>query len=199
MGTLVAEVAELGLVPQQTSEASSEVELAPEAELNVVITFATAFKSFKQSLTPEVKAAAGKLKEAFGVRQGYQGRTMIVEGREMEWKTFVDRYFGITPRRFNQILEIDDETARPKTSRSSGGRRRAALRILLARNGVLPKTVSVCWSRRRLTRTRSASHAAIAMEKSSMTRASSASFIAARSATLHALRSLCIRSRSGIS
>jgi hypothetical protein len=121
MGTLVAEVAELGLIPQQTSEASSEVELAPEAELNVVITFAAAFKSFNQSLTPEVKAAAGKLKEAFCVRQGYAGKTMIVEGREMEWKTFVFRYFGITPRRFNQILEIDDETAKPKTSRSSSG------------------------------------------------------------------------------
>jgi hypothetical protein len=120
MGTLVAEVAELGLVPQQTSEIASEVELAPQAELNIVITFAAAFKSFNQSLTPEVKAAAGRLKEAFGVRQGYQGRTMIVEGREMEWKAFVDRYFGITPRRFNQILEIEDETASPKPRKTNG-------------------------------------------------------------------------------
>lgn len=106
-------VAELGLVPQQTSEVSSEVELAPEAELNLVITFAAAFKSFNQSLTEEVRNAARKLKEAFGVRQGFAGKTLIVEGREMEWKEFVHRYFGITPRRFNQILEIDDETKEP--------------------------------------------------------------------------------------
>jgi hypothetical protein len=123
MGTLVTEVAELGWLPQQTSEIASEVELAPEAELNVVITFATAFKSFNQSLTPEVKAAAAKLKEAFSVRQGYAGKTLIVEGREMTWKGFVDRYFGITPRRFNQILEIPDETVektdpRPRSSGS---------------------------------------------------------------------------------
>ena len=133
MGTLVAEVAELGLVPQQTSEIASEVELAPEAELNVVLTFATAFKSFNQSLTPEVKAAAAKLKEAFGVRQGYAGKTLIVEGREMEWKGFVDRYFGITPRRFNQILEIPDETVektdpRPRSSgRGSSGKSEEAV------------------------------------------------------------------------
>jgi hypothetical protein len=129
MGTLVAgvvEVAELGLVPQQTSEIASEVELAPEAELNVVITFAAAFKSFNQSLTPEVRAAAAKLKEAFGVRQGCFGRTLMVEGREMEWKSFVDRYFGITPRRFNQILEIaDDEVVKiaPKPRGSGSGSR----------------------------------------------------------------------------
>jgi hypothetical protein len=119
MGTLVA-VTELGLVPQQTSEIASEVELAPEAEMNVVITFAAAFKSFNQSLTPEVKVAAVLLKAAFGVRQGFAGKTLMVEGHEMEWKTFVRKYFGISPRRFNQILEIEDETANPKPRRSSG-------------------------------------------------------------------------------
>jgi hypothetical protein len=104
-------------VPQavpMTSEVSSEVELvvelAPEAEVNVLITFATQFKSFNQSLTPVVKKAAEDLKKAFNVRQGKAGTHLMVNGEEMDWKKFVDKYFGITPRRFNQILQIDDET-----------------------------------------------------------------------------------------
>lgn len=115
MGTQAVEVTQA--VPE-TSEVSSEVEKlvaeqAPKAEVDVLITFATHYKSFKQSLTPVVKKAAEDLKKAFSVRQGYQGKTLVVEGHEMEWKTFVDKYFGITPRRFNQIMEIDDETKAP--------------------------------------------------------------------------------------
>jgi len=105
-----------------TSEIASEVELAPEVELNILITFSVSFKSFNQSLTPVVKTAARKLKQAFGVRQGFAGRTLKVEGTEMEWKTFVQKYFGISTRRFNQILEIEDEEATPKerAPKSSG-------------------------------------------------------------------------------
>jgi hypothetical protein len=105
------------VVPQAvplTSEVPSEVELAPQAELDVLVPFAATFKSFNQSLTEPVRDAARKLKAAFGVRQGFAGRTLMVERHEMEWKTFVDKYFGITPRRFNQILEIEDETKAPK-------------------------------------------------------------------------------------
>lgn len=112
-------------VPQAvplTSEISSEVELAPEVEVNVLITFATAFKSFNKSLTPQVRKAALVVKAAFGVRPGYLGRTLMVEGRELEWKAFVKKYFGITPRRFNQIMEFKDDEAqlkpaKPKTLR----------------------------------------------------------------------------------
>jgi hypothetical protein len=98
-------------VPQAvplTSEISSEVELAPQADVELLIKFGSTFKSFKQSL-PQVKAAAIKLKKAFGVRQGCQGRTLKVEGREMTWKGFVEKYYGIGPRRFNQIMEIEDD------------------------------------------------------------------------------------------
>jgi hypothetical protein len=118
--TAVPEVAVARAVPQ-TSEIPSEVELAPEAEVNVLIAFATHFKSFNQSLSPVVRRAAEDLKKAFSVRQGYQGKTLVVEGHEMEWKTFVDKYFGITPRRFNQILEIPDETKAPKGGNGGKG------------------------------------------------------------------------------
>jgi len=104
-------------VVPQTSAVSSEVELAPETEVNVLITFATAFKSFNKSLTKEVIDAARIVKAAFGVRQGYAGHTLIVEGHEMEWKTFVKKHFGITPRRFNQIMEFKDEEAQPKPAK----------------------------------------------------------------------------------
>ena len=108
-------------VVPQTSEIASEVELAPEAELNVLITFGTAFKSFNQSLTPVVKVAAIKVKLAFGVRQGFAGKTLMVEGHEMEWATFVKKYFGITPRRFNQILELEDAMviSKPKAAKKT--------------------------------------------------------------------------------
>jgi hypothetical protein len=111
--TAVPEVAVAQAAPL-TSEVSSEVELAPEAEVNVLITFASAFKSFHQSLTPVVRKAAKDLKKAFNVRQGKAGTHLLVNGEEMDWKKFVDKFFGITPRRFNQILEIDDETKAPK-------------------------------------------------------------------------------------
>lgn len=106
----------------QTSAISSEVELAPEVEVNVLITFATAFKSFKQSLTPQVKKAAMVVKAAFGVRKGCEGRTLKVEGHEMEWKAFVKKYFGISPRRFNQIMEFKDDEA--GTTRGGRGKRK---------------------------------------------------------------------------
>ena len=105
------------MVVPQTSAISSEVELAPEVEVNVLITFAAAFKSFNKSLTQPVRKAAMVVKEAFGVRQGFAGHTLIVEGHEMEWKTFVKKYFGITPRRFNQIMEFKDDEARLKPAK----------------------------------------------------------------------------------
>jgi hypothetical protein len=104
-----------------TSEIASEVQLAPQAELNVLITFGAVYKSFNQSLTPVVKVAAIKVKAAFGVRQGFAGKTLMVEGHEMEWSMFVKKYFGITPRRFNQILELEDEAAgepKPKATKA---------------------------------------------------------------------------------
>lgn len=107
MGTLTVEVAAV-----QTSGISPEV--APQAEVDVLLTFATSFKSFNQSITPEVKAAAIKLKLAFNVRQGKAGTHLLVNGEEMDWKKFVKQYFGITPQRFNQILDLEEaKTIRP--------------------------------------------------------------------------------------
>src|SRR5438552_14164287 len=108
MSTQIVEVSQ---AVRPTSEVSSEVQLAPEAELNVLMTFGVAYKSFHQSLTPQVKMAAMVVKTAFGVRQGFAGKTLMVEGHEMQWSGFVQKYFGITTRRFNQILEIEDEVA----------------------------------------------------------------------------------------
>jgi hypothetical protein len=108
-----------------TSEVSSEVpshlvhlivESAP-AEVDTLIMFSHAFKSFNKSLTPEVTKAAMVVKAAFGVRQGCQGRTLLVEGEEMEWKKFVKKYFDITPRRFNQIMDLKDDEAHAKEDR----------------------------------------------------------------------------------
>jgi len=103
-------------VPQavpQTSEISSEVGLvlgsAPKADIELLIEFGGTFKSFKQSLTMSVKAAAIRVKKAFGVRQGCRGKTLKVAGHEMTWKGFVEKYYGIGPRRFNQIMEIEDD------------------------------------------------------------------------------------------
>jgi len=115
----------------QTSAISSEVELAPEVEVNVLITFATAFKSFNKSLTQPVRKAAMVLKEAFGVRQGFAGHTLIVEGRELEWKTFVKKYFGISPRRFNQIMEFKDE----ETGNARVGGKRKTLNVVAPADG----------------------------------------------------------------
>jgi hypothetical protein len=122
--TAVPEVAVAQAVPP-TSEVSSEVELvvelAPEAEVNLLVTFASHFKSFNQSLTPVVRKAAEDLKKAFNVSQGNAGTHLMVNGEEMDWKKFVDKYFGITPRRFNQIMEIPDETKKPKGGGGKGG------------------------------------------------------------------------------
>jgi hypothetical protein len=123
--TAVPEVAVAQAVPP-TSEVSSEVEklvveLAPEAEVNVLVTFASHFKSFNQSLTPVVRKAAEDLKKAFNVSQGNAGTHLLVNGEEMDWKKFVDKYFGITPRRFNQIMEIPDETKKPKGGGGKSG------------------------------------------------------------------------------
>lgn len=94
----------------QTSEISSEVGLvlgaAPKADIELLIEFGG---TFQQSLTMSVKAAAIRVKKAFGVRQGCQGKTLKVAGHEMTWKGFVEKYYGIGPRRFNQIMEIEDE------------------------------------------------------------------------------------------
>jgi hypothetical protein len=125
MSTLVEAVVTavpLTAVPP-TSEISSEVQKltvqpAPATEVDVLVNFSTGFKSFNQSLTPTVRAAAIKLKLAFNVRQGKAGTHLLFNGEEMDWKKFVDKYFGITPKRFNQILDLEEATDRQPGSGS---------------------------------------------------------------------------------
>ena len=97
----------------QPTPAKLTVQPAPTTEVDVLVKFSTGFKSFNQSLTPEVKAAAIKLKLAFNVRQGKGGTHLLVNGEEMDWKKFVDKYFGITPKRFNQILDLEEKKDTP--------------------------------------------------------------------------------------
>src|SRR5208282_5488490 len=92
---VVETVVPLTVVPP-TSEISSEVQKltvqpAPATEVDVLVNFSTGFKSFNQSLTPTVRAAAIKLKLAFNVRQGKAGTHLLVNGEEMDWKKFVDK------------------------------------------------------------------------------------------------------------
>jgi len=101
----------------QPSGKKPEVELAPETEVRILIAHGALYRSFAKSINNEVRVAAIKLKLAFGVRQGFAGRTLRVEGTEMEWKTFVKNYYGITPDHFNRVLDVPDpEVLKPAKS-----------------------------------------------------------------------------------
>lgn len=92
----------------QPSVNFTEVPLATESYVKVLIEFSVAFRSFNKSITAEVLIAAQALKKEFGVRQGWAGLKLKIEGVEMDWRGFVKKYFDISPSRFNQILAIED-------------------------------------------------------------------------------------------
>jgi hypothetical protein len=96
----------------------NEVEgaIAPDQDtvdlIEEVIQIAADFKPIHEKLKTIVEKGRCKiscLKSAFGVRQGCAGHPLIIAKQTFTWEEFVQTYFGVTPRRLNQLLDSKDE------------------------------------------------------------------------------------------
>jgi hypothetical protein len=77
-----------------------------------VIAAADEFRPVHQKLKDVVSAHRTKitlLKSKFGIRMGHAGHRVVVGNSAMMWEEFVTHYFGVTPRRLNQLLDVKDD------------------------------------------------------------------------------------------
>jgi hypothetical protein len=92
--------------------------ITPDKEMTALITdvigAADEFRPMHEKLKDVIERHRTKiilLKSFFGVRKGRRGNPVLLPGHKsgMYWDEFVDKYFGVTAHRLNELLSVKDE------------------------------------------------------------------------------------------